>query len=162
MVSRTGAAVGAAVFLLTLAVVGGAVVALTGSPDGEAGPTPTATPTATATVTPTATATRTPEPTPEPAPPTVTRRSGAPTAVVEVSSTTGQAPLRVAFRASGSRDPQGDLREFIWRFDDGGAPRRGVRVDHTFRDPGRYVVSLVVVDGQGYRDVATVVVRVQS
>lgn len=148
MVSRTGAAVGAAAFLLTLAVVGGAVVALTGSPDREAGPTPTAT--------------ATPSATPEPAPPpTVTRRSGAPTAVVEVSPTTGQAPLRVAFRASGSRDPQGDLREFIWRFGDGGAPRRGVRVDHTFRDPGRYVVSLVVVDGQGYRDVTTVVVRVQ-
>ena len=160
MVSRTGAAVGAAAFLLTLAVVGGAVVALTGSPDREAGPTPTATATPSATATPTATAT--PSATPEPAPPpTVTRRSGAPTAVVEVSPTTGQAPLRVAFRASGSRDPQGDLREFIWRFGDGGAPRRGVRVDHTFRDPGRYVVSLVVVDGQGYRDVTTVVVRVQ-
>jgi LEA14-like dessication related protein len=118
--------------------------------------TPTATATATTTATPTATETPTGTATSTAAPETV----ATPTAVAVASPQSGNAPLTVEFDGGDSTDPDDDIVEYVWRFDDGTPPVRGQTVDHTFGVPGTYVVELTVVDSQGNRDTDTVEITV--
>ncbi|ADI14251.1 PQQ-dependent sugar dehydrogenase [Truepera radiovictrix] len=71
----------------------------------------------------------------------------APQAVVTASPTSGPAPLRVTFDASGSRDPEGEALSYTWRFGDG-ATGSGPRVTHTYAK-GDYTATLIVRDPQG-------------
>lgn len=92
--------------------------------------------------------------------PTPTAESEPPTAILSANQTSGEAPLTVAFDASESTDPNGDIERYIWRFKDGTAPREGEAVTHTFRTAGEYEVELVVVDADGNRDAETVTITV--
>jgi len=51
----------------------------------------------------------------------------------------------VKFDASGSHDPDGEIIKYLWNFGDG-KTGKGVSVFHTFRNPGRYTVRLIVID----------------
>jgi len=52
----------------------------------------------------------------------------------------------VAFDASKSSDPDGDVLSFYWTFGDGGLGR-GVEIDHRYAGPGSYPATLTVDDG---------------
>jgi LEA14-like dessication related protein len=102
-----------------------------------------------------------PTPTPEPAgTPTDTPRP--PDAAVSANTTSGSAPLTVAFDGSASSDPDGNITSYTWTFDDLSPPAEGERVVHTFEAPGTYEVTLTVVDGAGQQDTAAVTVEVSA
>lgn len=82
-----------------------------------------------------------------------------PTAQVDANRTEGSAPLPVAFDGSGSSDPDGDIERHVWYFGDG-TTETGEQVTHTFRTVGSYDVRLVVFDGAGNQDTATVTITV--
>lgn len=90
----------------------------------------------------------TPEPTPEPEPvPEPTPRPGpggnaAPTALIEATVD----GLTVQLDGSGSTDPDGDDLVHAWDFGDGGKAS-GAQAQHTYDEPGTYVVRLAVADG---------------
>ena len=63
----------------------------------------------------------------------------------------GPAPLFVSFDASGSHDPNDDITDYSWDFDDGNLGY-GPQVSHMFDNPGSYVVTLTVSDSCGESD----------
>jgi PKD repeat protein len=54
----------------------------------------------------------------------------------------------VALDGRSSRDADGEIKSFLWRFGDG-ASTEGAQVSHSFTAPGRYPVALVADDGLG-------------
>lgn len=87
------------------------------------------------------------------------------TSVPQVSLTAspreGTAPLRVTFTA-GVSGGDGPFR-FAWNFGDGTfVETRTATVEHTFEKPGRYDVSVRVIDIDGDSRVATILIRVHS
>jgi LEA14-like dessication related protein len=85
----------------------------------------------------------------------------APTAVIEASPQSGEAPLDVKFDASGSSDPDGTIERYIWRVDGGNLPGRGQSLERTFRTQGQYDITLITVDDSGNRDSSTITVDVE-
>ncbi len=79
-----------------------------------------------------------------------------PQAVLTASSTSGWAPLGVAFDASASFDPADDpLVAYDWAFGDG-IDGEGVRVRHRYERPGHYTSTLRVTDEGGASSEASV------
>ncbi len=60
----------------------------------------------------------------------------------------GGAHDAVLFDASGSRDPDGDPLSYLWDLGDGNR-KMGAKVYHTYSQPGRYTVRLIVRDSTG-------------
>lgn len=78
-----------------------------------------------------------------------------PVAVVNASTDSGGAPLTVTFKATGSYDPDGDIRAYYWNFGDGYDARYtdiNDSVVHTFDNYGIYKVELMVTDDVGCID----------
>jgi PKD repeat protein len=73
----------------------------------------------------------------------------------------GPAPLRVGF-SDASHDPDGDPLLRHWSFGDGSAQSGGRTPSHTYHDPGRYIVTLIVSDPKGKQDATSKVIRVGS
>lgn len=78
-----------------------------------------------------------------------------PTAEYSFSTTSAETGETVAFDASASTDPDGQVVEYRWDFDDDGV------IDHvstdsdaryTYDEPGTYVVTLIVQDDDGATD----------
>jgi glucose/arabinose dehydrogenase len=70
----------------------------------------------------------------------------------------GSLPLRVTFDASSSRDADdGEQLAYEWDLDGDGAfdDGQGLRIDHTYRQPGRVTVGVRVTDRRGARSTAT-------
>ncbi|MEO5624157.1 MAG: protease pro-enzyme activation domain-containing protein [Dokdonella sp.] len=84
-----------------------------------------------------------------------------PTAVVSASTTSGAAPLAIAFDASSSTDSDGDALEwYVMDFGDGSPvlfSQSAAIPAHTYTAPGSYTASLTVRDARG----ATSVVATQ-
>ncbi len=57
--------------------------------------------------------------------------------------------LRFNFDASGSSDPDGEIRSYSWDFGDGTALGKGITTSHTYNLPDDYSVTLTVVDDFG-------------
>jgi len=93
---------------------------------------------------------------------TVEDANNPPEAIAEASQTSGEAPLTVDFDASESSDPDDDIAEYVWRFDDVSTPERGEQVSHEFEDPGEYDVELFVRDQRGNSDSDTVTIDVSA
>lgn len=85
-----------------------------------------------------------------------------PTASISASSTDGFAALSVTFDGSASRDPDGTITDYAWDFGDGAIPASGVRVSHTFTEPGGYNVRLTVTDDDGASHTVLQNVRVRG
>jgi PKD repeat protein len=51
----------------------------------------------------------------------------------------------VKFDASGSHDPDGKIIKYLWNFGDG-KTGKGITALHTYRNPGKYLVRLTVID----------------
>ncbi len=74
----------------------------------------------------------------------------------------GSADEIITFSASGSSDPDGIIKEYIWDFGRFGK-KFGESVTHTFPEPGMYKVSLIVIDNTTVRnntDIKEVSVRI--
>jgi PKD repeat protein len=79
-----------------------------------------------------------------------------PIANIVASVDSGSVPLTVTFKATGSYDPDGDLRAFYWNFGDSSGTDNYARhtdigdsVQHTFQEIGVYRVELMVTDNAG-------------
>ena len=77
-----------------------------------------------------------------------------PTASFVANPSRGPAPLTVAFDASGSFDPDGQIVSYSWNFGDG-ATGSGITATHAYTNPGTYTVRLTVRDNQGATDNTT-------
>ncbi len=75
----------------------------------------------------------------------------APVARFTVSPAAGAAPCRVTFDGTGSSAPGGALAAWYWDFGDG-LFGGGATAAHSYRQAGRYPVSLTVIDDSGLRD----------
>lgn len=84
----------------------------------------------------------------------------APVARIVSSTTQGAAPLTVTFDATSSTDPEGGPVSAAWDFGDGSPQATGLIVSHTYTQPRRYSIVLVVADSAGATGAATVDVQV--
>jgi PKD repeat protein len=83
-----------------------------------------------------------------------------PNAVINVTpSTTGTAPFKVVFDASGSTDDRG-IASYAWDFGDGTTGSGVIPAAHTYTSCGSYVVKLTVTDYWGNKGYATVIINV--
>ena len=82
-------------------------------------------------------------------------------AQISYSTATGDAPLTVSLSAAASSSRNGGTLTYAWDFDDGGGSNEKI-VNHVFTNPGRYVLRLIVTDGEGESDMATLEIRVQG
>jgi PKD repeat protein len=83
-----------------------------------------------------------------------------PVAVINVTpSTTGTAPFKVVFDASGSTDNRG-IASYSWDFGDGTTGTGIMPAAHTYTGCGSYVVKLTVTDYWGLKGYATVIINV--
>jgi len=82
-------------------------------------------------------------------PPQPTPKAGqqAPTARFAVSCS----GLSCTFDGTGSADPDGTVVYYAWDFGDGADDnwQNRARLSHRYRSPGRYTVTLVVLDNAG-------------
>ena len=75
----------------------------------------------------------------------------------------GQAPLEVEFDASMSKDPDGQIVNYEWDFnEDGIFDAEGVKTSYTFKDVGAYNVTLKVTDNNGESNTEDNTVTVKS
>lgn len=79
-----------------------------------------------------------------------------PNATITTNVTHGLAPLTVSFRGSGE-DSDGSITSYYWDFGDDTTSTEQ-NTSHTFRDMGRYNVTLSVVDNQGGVGISTVTI----
>ncbi|WP_428241259.1 glycoside hydrolase family 6 protein [Gynuella sp.] len=89
---------------------------------------------------------------------TVTTESGntPPNAVISSDVRGGKAPVVVAFDASDSTDADNDPLTYSWVFGDG-STGTGPNPSHLFSDPGSYVVTVTVSDGQDSDQASTTI-----
>jgi hypothetical protein len=83
----------------------------------------------------------------------------APLAALATMPDKGYCPLRVAFDASESIDPDGDVLTYVWSFGDG-SNGSGVDPTHTYENAGSYDVVLRVTDARGLEDAALATIDV--
>ena len=70
-----------------------------------------------------------------------------PIALFTASPTSGNTPLKVSFDASESNDPDGRIVLYGWDFGDN-TQGSGKTTEHTYTQPGRYLITLAVQDNQ--------------
>ncbi len=85
----------------------------------------------------------------------------APEAAFSVSTTSGSAPLTVAFDASSSTDSNGNITAYAWNFGDGDTGS-GVTTSHTYSETGTFTAVLTVTDDENLTDSATKKISVQE
>lgn len=72
------------------------------------------------------------------------------TAVIQANPLSGEAPLPVAFDASGSSSAKGPIASYTWDFGDGSSPQiTGAQISHEYMSPGNYIAKLTVRSTDG-------------
>lgn len=84
-----------------------------------------------------------------------------PVAAASADRVSGGAPLRVNFSSAGSHDPNGNIVSYRWDFHDGDSSSKP-NPRHTYTARRTYAATLIVTDGDGFKDMAYVVVRVAA
>lgn len=69
-------------------------------------------------------------------------------AIISITATSGSAPLTVNLSAGTSTSTSGTALAFSWDLGDGNTST-SESLDHTFQNPGRYIVQLTVTDANG-------------
>lgn len=84
-----------------------------------------------------------------------------PTADIQVSATSGLAPLTVTFDASGSTDPDGSIVRYRWTFGDGSlsVTTTTPTISHTYTGYGEFSAKVLVTDDDEFIDKAFVTVH---
>ena len=85
---------------------------------------------------------------------------GSPLAIINVDTTTGEAPLEVNFVGDQSADDNG-IVSYLWDFADGETANTA-NPTHIFTAPGTYEVMLTVSDEEGLQDSTTVTIVVDA
>jgi PKD repeat protein len=78
---------------------------------------------------------------------------------IGISTTAGEAPLRVSVSGAQSTSTGGSIVSYAWDFA-GEATADTVTAEHIFTSPGRYPITLTVVDSTGEQASARVYVRI--
>lgn len=84
-----------------------------------------------------------------------------PTAVLNVSPTSGYAPLTVNVNSTGSTDPDGTIVSYEWNFGDG-QTASGPAFSKVYTTPGTYVITLKVTDNSGMSATKSATVTVNA
>lgn len=84
----------------------------------------------------------------------------APTAVIDVSATSGTAPLAVTLDGSSSADADGAIVTYAWDLGDGSSAD-GPVVSHTYTSPGVFTATLTVTDDEGLTATASATIDVE-
>ena len=84
-----------------------------------------------------------------------------PTAVINISASSGSAPLTVEFDGSFSTDADGTIVSYAWDFGDGSSGTN-TSASHTYTSAGGYTAVLAVTDDGGDMDSASAVITVTS
>ncbi len=81
----------------------------------------------------------------------------------DATSISGTVPFEVTFDGTSSTDPDDDIVDYQWDFDnDGEYDGVGETVAWVFNDPGTYTVSLVVTDSAGFEGKDVLLVKALS
>ena len=72
-----------------------------------------------------------------------------PTAVLNTTSTTGEAPFTTTFDSTGSSDADGTIVSWLWDFGDGTTSTVANPGSKTYAAPGTYLATLTVTDDDG-------------
>lgn len=80
---------------------------------------------------------------------------------IGITTTQGEAPLRITVTGAGSSSKRGAITKYSWDFA-GEASSEGVTAMHTFTRPGRYPIKLTVTDVWGEQAVGQIYVRVSG
>ncbi|MFF8638153.1 lectin [Streptomyces pilosus] len=83
----------------------------------------------------------------------------APVAQARANTTSGTAPLTVAFSSAGTSDPDGDTLTHAWTFGDG-ATSTAANPSHIYTTNGQYTATLKVTDPSGRSATASVQITV--
>lgn len=84
-----------------------------------------------------------------------------PTAIIETDVSSGPVPLEVNFDASASTDPEDDIVDYQWDFDnDGEVDETGDKASYTYSEIGEYEARLITTDSAGNTDETTVTIEV--
>ncbi|MEY7978026.1 lectin [Streptomyces pilosus] len=83
----------------------------------------------------------------------------APVAQARANTTSGTAPLTVAFSSAGTSDPDGDTLTHAWTFGDG-ATSTAANPSHTYTTNGQYTATLKATDPSGRSATASVQITV--
>jgi PKD repeat protein len=86
---------------------------------------------------------------------------GGPDAAFTVSDDEPDEGESVSFDAAPSSDPEGNIVDYSWDFGDG-ATATGPTATHSYGSHGKYVVTLTVIDDDGYTDSTSRIVFVQD
>jgi PKD repeat protein len=84
-----------------------------------------------------------------------------PVASVSAPSTSGNAPLIVAFSSAGSNDPDGSIASYSWNFGNG-ATSTAANPAYTYTSVGTFTATLTVTDNSGATASASVAVTVTA
>jgi hypothetical protein len=84
-----------------------------------------------------------------------------PGAILDATTTSGNAPLNVHFDGGRSSDPDGDPLSYSWSFGDGGTSNAEA-AGHRYVEPGAYTARLTVSDGLGGTGTATRTISVHA
>ena len=82
-------------------------------------------------------------------------------AQIGISTTSGEAPMHVVVSAAQSSSAKGTIVKYIWDFA-GQARSEEMAAEHTFYSPGRYPITLTVVDAAGEQASTSIYVRVSG
>jgi len=88
-------------------------------------------------------------------------QSRLPIAVPTVSPTSGDAPLTVSLNASGSLDPDGEIDQYNWTFENGTLLGTGMSIKRPL-PAGEYTIQLEVVDDDDNRNSSSVDITVEN
>ncbi len=92
-------------------------------------------------------------------------KSSEPSASFRVTPENPAAGEKVKLDASGSSDPDGDLRSYRWDLDGDGevdTKTEGPKLKYEFGEPGRITVTLTVIDGEGSRGSVEKVISIKK
>lgn len=85
-----------------------------------------------------------------------------PEPVIEASTLTGDAPLKVSFDGSDSTTREGQITEYLWTFEEGQQPVAGKTAEYTFSRAGKYNVVLEVKTDLGAAAKSDVLITVNT
>ena len=90
----------------------------------------------------------------------VVEQAKKPLAVATATPDSGDAPLTVSFKGSGSLDDDGTVIGYTWDFGDDVGTSQAPDPSYTFNTGGQYIATLIVEDNDGLRDTASVTIKV--